>query len=293
VSNTVLVICPHADDGAIFCGGQIIRFVQAGWNVVLVRVTDDRTDSMNLSFEETIRINTEQFHMAAALLGAQTIVELGYATDCLGDVSRVELRERFIRLFRQHRPYAVLSFDPYATFEPNLDHIVVAQAVEEAYWTATFDKHHPEHLKEGLLPHSVCERWYFARQLSRINCVINISAVLEQKIAAVAAHTEMIRNTINQSRLQLRTWGRYVPAIDHAVDSGSVEEYVRLWLERRAGAWGSKYGIPFAEVYRVDRFGTWDDYYQRESLPLPDQEGFHLGSISISTAGDEMIWLND
>lgn len=291
--HTVLVICPHADDGAIFCGGQIIRFVRAGWNVVLVRVTDDRTDSIGLSYEETIRINTEQFQAAARLLGAQDIVELGYVTDTLGDVSRVELRERFIRLFRQYRPYAVLSFDPYAPYEPNLDHVMVAQAVEEAYWTATFDKHHPEHLQEGLLPHAVCERWYYARQLSKINCVIDISSVLEQKIAAVAAHREMIRNTINQSRLQLATWGRFVPAIDHAVESGSVEEHVRLWFRRRAGFWGAKYGIAYAEVYRVDRFGAWEDYYQGESLPLPGQEAASLNALPISTAGDELIWLND
>ena len=291
--QTVLVICPHADDGAIFCGGQIIRFVRAGWQVVLVRVTDDRTDALALSEEDAIRINTEQFHAAASLLGASSVVELGYVTDCLGDVSRVELRERFIRLFRQYRPYAVLSFDPYAQYEPNLDHVVVAQAVEEAYWTATFDKHHPEHLRDGLLPHSVCERWYYARQLPKINCVVNISAVLDQKIAAVAAHGEMIRNTLNQSRLQLRTWGRFVPALDDAIDSGSVEAYVRLWFERRARFWGEKYGVPYAEVYRVERFGAWEDFFQRESLPIPGLEAEPAGGRGISTADDDLIWLSD
>jgi len=278
VSATVLVICPHADDGALFCGGLITRFAQAGWRVVLVRVTDDRTDAIDLSYDETIRVNTQQFNDAARLMGAETL-ELGYVTDCLGDVSRVELRERFIRLFRQYRPYAVVSFDPYAAYEPNLDHVVVSQAVEEAYWTATFDKHHPEHLAEGLAPHSVCERWYYARQLPKINCVVDIAPVLDIKIAAAAAHVEMIRNTLNQMRLQLRTAGQSVAALDAAIDSGDVHDFVRLWLERRGRLWGEAYGLAFAEVYRVDRFGAWEDYFQREAVPIPDAEPlvpFHL-----------------
>ena len=272
LSGTVLVICPHADDAAAFCGGQVIKFVNAGWHVVMVRVTNDETDSLGLSREDTIRINTEQVHTAAHLLGIHEIVELGYVTDCLGDISRVELREKFIRLFRQYCPYAVMSFDPYALYEPNLDHVVVAQAVEEAYWTATFDKHHPEHLAEGLQPHSVCERWYFARQLPEINCVVDISDVIEQRIDALAAHIEMMRNTLNQLCLQARTWGRYVPLLDKAIESGDLREMLSVRVRIRARHWGERYQLNYAEVYRVDRFGGLEDFFQKESLPLPGSE---------------------
>jgi LmbE family N-acetylglucosaminyl deacetylase len=267
MTATVLVICPHADDGALFCGGLIAKFARLGWRVILVRVTDDRTDALDLSYEDTIRINTEQFHDAAKILGAE-VLEMGYETDCLGDVSRVELREKFIRLFRQYRPYSVVSFDPYAQYEPNLDHVVVSQAVEEAYWTATFDKHHPEHLREGLRPHSVVERWYYARQLPRINCVVDIADVIPLKVAAAAAHVEMIRNTLNQMRLQLLSAGRRVRPLDEAIDTGNVLPFVKLWLERRGKHWGNLYGLPYAEVYRVDRYGAWEDYFIQESEPV-------------------------
>jgi LmbE family N-acetylglucosaminyl deacetylase len=272
LSRVVLVVCPHADDAAAFCGGQVIKFANEGWHVVMARVTNDETDSIGLSHDETIRINTSEMHTAARIMGIRDIVELGYVTDCLGDVSRVELREKFIRLFRQYRPYAVLSFDPYAPYEPNLDHVVVAQAVEEAYWTATFDKHHPEHLAEGLEPHSVCERWYFARQLSDINCVVDISDVIEQRIDALAAHVEMMRNTLNQLRLQARTWGRYVPLLDQAIESGDLREMLSVRVRARARRWGEQYGLAYAEVYRVDRFGGLEDFMLRESLPLPGFE---------------------
>lgn len=95
----MLVICPHADDAAAFCGGQVIKFVDEGWRVVMVRVTNDETDSIGLSREEIICINTEQMHQAAKIMGIQEIVELGYVMDCLGDVSRVELRENLSDCF--------------------------------------------------------------------------------------------------------------------------------------------------------------------------------------------------
>jgi len=272
MEQTALVICPHADDAAAFCGGLVIKFADEGWRMVMVRVTNDETDSIGLSREDTIRINTEQMHNAARIMGIAGIVELGYVTDCFGDVSRVELREKFIRLFRQYRPYAVISFDPYAQYEPNLDHVVVSQAVEEAYWTATFDKHHPEHLAEGLQPHSVCERWYFARRLPEVTCAIDVSAQLDRNIEALAAQVEMWRNTLNQSRLQLATWGRRVPLVDEAIESGDVRPMAAQFLRDRACYWGRQYGLEYAETYRVDRFGASEALFQQHSVPLPGME---------------------
>lgn len=270
--QTVLVICPHADDAAAFCGGQVIKFSDEGWHVVMVRVTNDETDSIGLSREATIKINAEQMNKAAQIMGVHEVVELGYITDCLGDVSRVEIREKFIRLFRQYRPYAVMSFDPYAQYEPNLDHVVVSQAVEEAYWTATFDKHHPEHLQEGLQPHSVCERWYFARRLPTITCAVDVSEQIERKIEALSAHVEMWRNTLNQSKLQLATWERYLPILDEAIESGDMHPMADLYLRGQAKRWGNEYGMEYAEVYRVDQFGGLEAFFQQESLPLPGRE---------------------
>lgn len=270
--KTVLVIAPHADDPAAFCGGQVIHFADEGWRVIMVRVTNDETDSIGLSREETIRRNTEQMHAAAKILGISEIVELGYVTDTLGDVSRVALREKFIRLIRQYRPYAVMSFDPYAQYEPNLDHTVTAQAVEEAYWAATFDKHHPEHLAEGLQPHSVCERWYFARQLPQITCAIDISSVIERRIEALAAHVEMMKNTLNQSRLQLATWGRRFPALDDAIDTNNLRPFLGMWLRYEGAQTGAKHGLAYAEEYRVTRFGGAEALFQSETIPLSGME---------------------
>jgi LmbE family N-acetylglucosaminyl deacetylase len=253
-SRTVLVFAPHADDGSIFAGGTLALMSDAGWRVVVVRVTNDALDSVGVSRDETIRLNTEQMHQAMSHLGVTEFVELGYETDVLGDVSEVELRERVIRLYRQYRPYAVLSFDPFGMFhENNQDHFKVAYAVDEAFWTAMFDKHHPEHLAEGLEPHAVFERWYFARRLVEVSTAIDISSVLERKIAAVAGHELCMRNFVHQILLQARTGGIELPAVGRALD-GPLEPLIDHLVRAGSAATGERHGLAFAEEFRVVRF---------------------------------------
>ncbi len=268
---TALVICPHADDAAAFCGGTVAKMADRGYRVVLVRVTDDAKDSVGLSLEETVRRNTEELGEAARILGVEEIVELGYATDCLADVSEVELRERFVYLFRRHRPYAVLSFDPFGIHENNQDHIVTAHAVDEAFWVSCFDKHHPEHFDEGLEPHAVCERWYYARSPRGANHTEDITDQIERRIEALCAHRTMMRHMLHMQRLQLRTWGRQVPLIEAAVD-GDLRAALEPAIRRGAARVAQKGGLPegrFGEAFRLDRFGGWEGLFVETAQELP------------------------
>lgn len=274
MAHKAMVICPHADDAAAFCGGTMAKFAAEGWRVVLVRVTDDSSDSIGLSREETVRVNTEEMHAAANIMGITEIEELGYETDTLADVSKVGLRERFVYLFRKHRPYAVFSFDPFGINEGNMDHIVTAQAVEEAYWVACFDKHHPEHFAEGMRPFSVCERWYFGRELPGANYAVDVTDYMEQSIDALCAHREMMRNTVNQLRLQVDTWGRRSDVLDHAVET-DLRPLLGQFLQGRAMAVGEAFGLGegrMGEAFRYVRFGDLEPLMQAATEVLPGRE---------------------
>lgn len=272
---TAMVISPHADDAAAFCGATLAKFADQGWNIILVRVTDDRKDSVGLTVEETIARNTEELHEAAAILGIGEIVELGFETDTLADVPLGKLRERFVYLFRKHKPYAVFSFDPFGLYENNQDHVRVAQAVDEAYWVSCFDKHYPEHFAEGLEPFSVCERWYFARQLPKVTHYEEVAKTIERKINAVCAHREMMRNTINQSQLQLKTWGKQVPWLQESKD-GNLKPLIGLFLQEQAkelaqtAGWDTE--VCLAEAFRMERFGDLEPLFQMMAEPLEGSE---------------------
>ncbi len=274
MNKVVLVIIPHADDAAAMCGGTLARFADQGWKVVIARVTNDDKDSMLLPTRgQTESVNAEQFIQAAQILGASETVNLGFITDTLADVPLGQIRERIIYLFRKFRPYSVFSFDPYAAFEPNQDHIRVAQAVEEAYWVSNFHLHHPEHIEEGYLPHAVCERWYYARTSFHPNHVEDITDTIQRKIDALCAHDEMLRNTLHQLQLQLNTWGRSVPAIDESI-KGDFKALVGELIRSESTDTAIEFGLPkgkYAEVFRVNRFGAYESFVQAYSVPLPGE----------------------
>jgi LmbE family N-acetylglucosaminyl deacetylase len=253
LGRVVLLVVAHADDVALFLGGTVAAWADAGWRVVVVRVTDDRWDSVGSDEASTVAANREEFERAAAILGVSEIVELGYPTDTLGDVSTVELRERIIHAVRTHRPYALVSFDPYAMYgEDNLDHIVVARAVDESFWTSQFDLHHPEH---DLAPHGCFERWYFGRRVMDVTDVVDISATLDRKIEAACCHRTMMLNFFNQLRLQADTGGWSIPIIEDALAAGSIDEVLPMMLRSASERLGAEHGIGAAEEFRVVTFG--------------------------------------
>jgi N-acetylglucosamine malate deacetylase 1 len=253
--RVVLLVVAHADDAALFVGGTVAAWSDAGWRVVLVRVTDDRWDSVGLDEASTIEANARELREAASILGIAEIAELGYPTDVLGDVSEVELRERIIRLVRAHRPYALVTFDPYGMFgEDNQDHLKVAAAVDESFWTSQFDLHHPEHRDDGLEPHGAFERWYFARRVVEVTDVVDVTATVERKVAAALAHRTMLRNFVNQLRLQARTGGWELPALDDAGRTGDVS-VLGPFVREGTRQTGARHGVEFAEEFRVVRFG--------------------------------------
>jgi LmbE family N-acetylglucosaminyl deacetylase len=266
-----MVISPHADDAAAFCGATLARRAQEGWQVILVRITDDCKDSVGLSIEETIAQNTKELHEAAGILGVSRIIDLGFETDTLADVPLGRIRERIVYLFRKFKPYAVFTFDPFGLYETNQDHIRAAQATDEAFWVSCFDKHYPEHFQEGLEPFSVCERWYFARQLPEATHYEEISSVIEKKIDALCAHREMMRNTMNQFRLQLKTWGKRVPWLDDSFD-GDLRPLLAMFIQEQAKAaaveagWDSETAL--AEPFRMVRFGDLEPLFQTMAVPL-------------------------
>ena len=272
--KTALVISPHADDAAAFCGATLAKFADQGWQVILVRVTDDCKDSVGLTLEETKRRNAEELREAARIMGISEIVELGYETDCLADVSEIALRERIVYLFRKYRPYAVFTFDPFGLYEENMDHTQVARAVDEAFWVSRFDLHHPEHFDEDLEPFAVCERWYFGRDLPGANHGEDVSEYMETKIEALCAHRTMMQNLMNQHRLHLQTWGRRMPWLESSME-GDMRPLLGLFLQEQANAVAEAFDLGpgrMGEAFRLVRFGDLEQLFQLMSEPLPGTE---------------------
>ncbi|MCB2137294.1 MAG: PIG-L family deacetylase [Rhodobacteraceae bacterium] len=250
--RSLLLVVAHADDAAIFAGGVLALFARAGWHIHALRVTDDRWDSVGLDETETVARNAAEFRAAAQVLGIASVEDFGWQTDVLGDASRVALRERVIHAIRRLKPYALMCFDPNSLlYEDNLDHKVLAEAVDEAYWTAMFDKHHPEHFAEGLAPHGCVERWYFGRSVPAVTHVFDTSGVIELQLRAVACHATPVANMAAQYALQAQTAGR--PSTETEVILGDPVGALCNRLRQAAAAKGRPFGLDAAEYLRCHR----------------------------------------
>lgn len=262
--RTVLIVIAHADDLALFIGGTVALWADRGWRVVVVRITDDASDSWGLTVEATVEANTREFHEAAAALGVAEIVELGYPTDVLSDVSEVELREHLIRAIRTHRPYALVGFDRHAQFgENNEDHVKVAVATAEASWTSQFDLHHPEHLEAGLEPHGVFEQWFFGRRVVEVTDVVDVTSTVDRKVAAACAHQTMMRNFFRQLQLQAQTGGWAIPPVDECLRTGDVAPLLAELVRASTARTGEHHGLAYGEEWRVVTFGGMEPLLHR------------------------------
>lgn len=252
--KTILAVGAHADDVTIFAGGTLSALVTAGAVVHLIRATDDYTDSFGISAEETRKINLDQLKQSMKILGVSKIHNFDYPTDQLSNIKLTELREKLIFKFRELKPYAVISFDPYSAYgEDNQDHVMVAKAVDESYWTSIFDKHHPEHFALGVAPHAVTERWYFGRELTRTTSIVDISDHIDRKILAVNSHQIMMENMLYQLTVLERDSGRKLLIKDRELLVDLITRNRAKSIAESAESFDLDH-LEYAESFRIVRF---------------------------------------
>ena len=204
-NKRALVAIAHADDLLLFIGGTISALISDGWQIGVVRATDDRWDSFKLSESQSIAANKSEFDQAMAALGVKQIFELGLATDQLADFSEVALRMEFIKIIRQFKPYLTITFDPDSyLYEDNEDHKKVAIAMAEANWASGFDKH-PNAGDKQYSPYLPVAKWYFGREVAKPTHYFDVTKHLPKAITATQLHKTMLTNMAHQVELKRQT----------------------------------------------------------------------------------------
>ncbi|HEY3358388.1 MAG TPA: PIG-L deacetylase family protein [Polyangia bacterium] len=257
--KVALLLVAHADDTEFFAGGTVARLVAEGWAVTEVVTTDNSRGSFELDRDTLVARSREvEARAAAAVLGKRELCFLGYPDGFLGDTPTTVLREQYLRLIRRVRPRAVLTFDPWAPFEPHPDHRAVAFAAVEALAFSHMPLFHPEHREAGLAPHLVAERYFFAKVPAHANRVVDVTPFLDRKIEALAAHESQMKATIDDLRACLAATGRHpelLPLLDR--------DHYRPLLDRMIRAWARQVGAPAGyeagEAFRYEEAGSFID----------------------------------
>jgi LmbE family N-acetylglucosaminyl deacetylase len=266
--KVLALITPHLDDGPIFAGGTLAKMLREGYTGYFIRTSNDEKDSYRMSLGETVLANEKDTASFLKTTGLKRCFDLSYRNHRMDDVSRTELRARLIFLFRLLKVDTVLSYDPWGHYEENPDHYVTAQAVEAACWMAGGNLDFPEHFEAGLKPHSVSEKYYFARGPQLVNRVVEIGPVLAEKLAAIASCKTMITHMIKDLNDSLAERKLRLPQLAETGPS-ATQEFIRAAFQARDHATGSKYGLEYAEEFHYigpDR--SLDDYITKHAVPI-------------------------
>ncbi len=215
----------HPDDVDFSCAGICARFIAEGHHVTHVIITngDKGSDDRSIPGPELVAIREREQRAAAAIVGVQDVVFMGYE-DCML-VPALELRRDLVRVIRRIKPDIVICGDPSVFYMGkeyinHPDHRAAAQAVLEAIFPAA--RNHrifPELLAEGLEPHRVDE--VYLSNPRDPDTWIDITPYIDVKIAALRAHASQMGDWDPDG--PIREWNRadgqkHDPPVEYAED---------------------------------------------------------------------------
>jgi hypothetical protein len=227
----------------------VAKLISEGYTGYLIRTTIDDAAGPGVGAESVIANYRDNLEVAR-VLGLKKAYDLNYRNHQMDGIERLEYRARLIFLFRFLRIDAVICYDPWGSYEENPDHYFTAQGVEAACWMAGGDKDYPEHFDAGLKPHSVTTKYYHARGPQLVNRIVDISSVIDTKVAANLANRAQGPAGEAGARLRARlaAEGKRLPMLGDD-DATANREYIKQVVLKKDRELGSKYGLQYAEAY--------------------------------------------
>lgn len=176
IGHRALVLAPHADDETFGCGGSIIHHCRHGDPVKVVLMTDGaQADVTNQHEKEKyIAIRESEARQACDILGTKD-VEFWRCPD-RNCAPTQEVVNRLVNLLKTYRPTLIYACSPIE-FHP--DH----QSVAKILWRA---------LQESQVSAQVA--WYEVNSPFRINTLVDITSVMEQKRQACDVYVSQLQN---------------------------------------------------------------------------------------------------
>jgi LmbE family N-acetylglucosaminyl deacetylase len=267
--KVLALVTPHLDDGPIFAFGTIAKLLREGYTGYLIRTSNDEKDSYEMTLGETVLANERDARALAKATGLKNVFDLGYRNHRMDDVSRIEIRARLIFLFRLLKVNTIFSYDPWDHYEENPDHFVTAQSVEAACWMAGGAKDFPEHFEAGLKPHSVSEKYYFARGPQQlVNRVVDIGPTMEAKRVAIRNCRTMLLHMVKDVNASLTARKLKIPEFS-GTDDQAIDGYIKAVFEPRDAETGRKHGLAYAEEFHyIAPDPSMEEYISRHAVSL-------------------------
>ncbi len=190
----ILVVLAHPDDPEFFCGGTLVRWIDAGHevNYLLLTKGDKGSEDPGITPEELKTTREHEQQEAACVLGVKNITFLDYPDGFV--IPNVELQKEIVRHVRMLRPHIIVTSDPTNFFIRDIhinhpDHRNAGLATLEAIFPAAGNMFfYPELFEEGLQPHTPDEVWISLTHEPTVT--IDISSFWKVKLGCITEAQE-------------------------------------------------------------------------------------------------------
>jgi len=221
---SLLAIFAHPDDESFATGGVLAKCADRNVATYVISATAGdagRAGGLASSPEELAKVRSAEFASACDLLGVREHAVLGYGDGRLAHDPFDEAVGKVVELIRRWRPAVALTFGREGAGNSHRDHRAICRIATTAVLAASDELCYPE---QGLEPHAV-EKFYHVAGIAGLasrdgtrfehpTTTVDISAVVERKLAAFRAHT---------SQLSL------VPQLEKWIaENGNAEHFVRV-----------------------------------------------------------------
>jgi len=256
--KVLAAIQPHCDDIAIFAGGTVAKLIREGYTGYMIRTSNDDATGAGKNVGEQVLNNEIANEAVTKALGLKKTYDLGYRNHRMEEYNIQEMKGRLIFLFRLLKVDTVICYDPWSQYEENPDHYVTAKAVEAACWEAG-SRDYPEQL-EVVKPHSVSEKYYFARGPQLVNRIVDISNFIDKKAESnVAIKSQGPGGDAGSSlRKRLAAQGKRLAILGNDDETANFSYAKNFLLDMDSQnmrgvpsdrAVGKKYGLEWAEQF--------------------------------------------
>jgi LmbE family N-acetylglucosaminyl deacetylase len=198
----VMAIYAHPDDPEFFSGGTLVKWALEGKELIYVLATsgDKGTDDPAMTAQRLIEIREAEQRAAAQVTAGVpcTMIFLRYADGELEP--NMALRRALTRVIRIQKPDIVVTNDPATRWFDSgsvnhPDHRAIGDATLNAVYPSARDRHTFVELwrDEKLEPHKV--RHVYLAGTRDPNEKVNITDVLDRKIAAICEHKSQVKDS--------------------------------------------------------------------------------------------------
>lgn len=195
IPQSALVVVAHPDDLEFTCGGTVAKWADAGSKVHLVVATsgDKGTKDRDTSPHAIAEIREREQERAAEVLGIADVTFLRHRDGEL-EVS-MAFRNQISALIRKFEPDALITHDPWRSYQIHPDHRAIGTVSIDAIVAARDHLYVPEQLIGGLEPHHTSHVFLFSTDAP--DHLEDISDFMEKKMEALALHASQLGHLPN------------------------------------------------------------------------------------------------